>query len=289
VTWTNPPIVATGDFITAGLWNTYIRGNGLHLRGFLPDAPASNHMLITSSTTAAAWSSYLPDAMLESLKLAKTGGNVTGDVTITAELAVRRAASPTQGYIFFGTGAHWVGYTGSAFQADGNTLWHSGNDGSGSGLDADTVDAIQGATITAGLVPTGMIAAFPLAVSIPAGWTRYTNLDGRIPVGDGTTFSVTFTQGNFYGSSWSHGHTGPLHGHTSAALTVTGSTGTESNSATFQSGVGASGAASAHTHPATSSGGTLDVGGSTDNGGNSATSTDQWLPLMRAIVWAYKT
>ena len=287
MTWTNPPIVATGDFITAGLWNTYIRGNGLHLRGFLPDAPASNHMLITSSTTAAAWSSYLPDNMLESLKLAKTGGNVTGDVTITAELAVHRAATPTQGYIFFGTGAHWVGYTGSAFQADGNTLWHSGNDGSGSGLDADTLDGTQLSAMA--FVPSGLIGGFDTAASIASGWTRHTAMDGRIPVGAGTTASVTFTESATYGSSWSHGHTGPLHSHTSSALTVTGSTGTESNSATFQSGAGASGAASSHTHPATSSGGTLDVGGTTDNGGNSATSVDQWLPALYAVVWGQKS
>ena len=36
------------------------------------------------------------------------------------------------------TGNHYVG---------SNTVWHAGNDGSGSGLDADTVDGIQGATI----------------------------------------------------------------------------------------------------------------------------------------------
>ena len=31
-------------------------------------------------------------------------------------------------------------------QVNGNTVWHTGNDGSGSGLDADTVDGIQGAS-----------------------------------------------------------------------------------------------------------------------------------------------
>lgn len=287
MTWTNPPIVATGDFITAGLWNTYVRGNGLHLRGFLPDAPASNHMLITSSTTAAAWSSYLPDAMLESLKLAKTGGNVTGDVTITAELYVRRAATPTQGYTYYGTGLHWMGYTGSGFQADGNTLWHSGNDGSGSGLDADTLDGVQYSTISASLVPSGLVAIFGSAGAIAAGWTRFSILDGRIAVGAGTTFSVTFTEGGSYGSSWSHSHSASAgtHAHGSGALSVSGTTSTESNSATVQSGAGASTAASSHTHTS----GSLDVGGTTDGAVAGATSSDQWLPAMFAIVYAQKT
>lgn len=34
----------------------------------------------------------------------------------------------------------------SSITAGGNTVWHAGNDGSGSGLDADTVDGIQGAS-----------------------------------------------------------------------------------------------------------------------------------------------
>ena len=33
--------------------------------------------------------------------------------------------------------------TGTSHTAGGNTIWHGGNDGSGSGLDADTVDGIQ--------------------------------------------------------------------------------------------------------------------------------------------------
>jgi hypothetical protein len=34
--------------------------------------------------------------------------------------------------------------TGGVLTVNGNTVWHAGNDGSGSGLDADTVDGIQG-------------------------------------------------------------------------------------------------------------------------------------------------
>jgi hypothetical protein len=51
----NPPIVATGDFVTANLWNTYIRANGLHVRGLLPDASTVGHTLVATSTTTAAF------------------------------------------------------------------------------------------------------------------------------------------------------------------------------------------------------------------------------------------
>ena len=37
---------------------------------------------------------------------------------------------------------------GGTLRAGGNTVWHAGNDGAGSGLDADTVDGINGADIT---------------------------------------------------------------------------------------------------------------------------------------------
>ena len=33
--------------------------------------------------------------------------------------------------------------TNARITIDGNTVWHTGNDGSGSGLDADTLDGVQ--------------------------------------------------------------------------------------------------------------------------------------------------
>ena len=37
-----------------------------------------------------------------------------------------------------------LGNVSGALQWDGNTIWHAGNDGTGSGLDADTIDGVQG-------------------------------------------------------------------------------------------------------------------------------------------------
>ncbi len=41
---------------------------------------------------------------------------------------------------------NFVGLNASGLKKDGNTVWHAGNDGSGSGLDADTLDGVQGAS-----------------------------------------------------------------------------------------------------------------------------------------------
>ena len=51
-------------------------------------------------------------------------------------------------------------YSGGAVYARQNVVWHAGNDGSGSGLDADTVDGIQGSSLmrldTTQTVPDGV-------------------------------------------------------------------------------------------------------------------------------------
>ena len=42
-------------------------------------------------------------------------------------------------------------WSSGQFNRNGNTVWDAGNDGSGSGLDADTLDSVQGSTIQQGL------------------------------------------------------------------------------------------------------------------------------------------
>lgn len=65
--------------------------------------------------------------------------------TITEDIAIRRSATPTTGYIFYGNaGTNFLGYNGSGFVINGNALWHGGNDGAGSTLDADLLDGQQG-------------------------------------------------------------------------------------------------------------------------------------------------
>lgn len=58
-------------------------------------------------------------------------------------------------------------------------------------------------------VPVGLVLMVATEAEIPAGgaWTRETALNGRMIVNAGTTFGVTFDEGDNVGSSWSHSHT----------------------------------------------------------------------------------
>jgi hypothetical protein len=84
---------------------------------------------------------------------------------------------------------------------------------------------------SAGVVPAGMGCLWSGTIAaIPAGWSRWTAMNGRIPVSAGTTFSTTFVEGTSYGSSWSHNHSTPAHAHSGSPLSVSGTTGVNSAS-----------------------------------------------------------
>lgn len=165
------------------------------------------------------------------------------------------------------------------------------NDGDGSGIDADLLDGQHGsyyatasglAALEASAFPSGVGAWVRKASEIPTSFTRESALDGRIPVGAGTTFTVTYVEETNYGSSWSHGHTGGAHTHNASALGVSGNTGTPSD--TEAAGGSGSVAADGHKHNQ----GTIDVTGTTDSGGAVATSSDAWTIPSRAVVWIRK-
>lgn len=134
-------------------------------------------------------------------------------------------------------------------------------------------------------IPAGMGAAWSgVVASIPGGWTRWNNLNGRLPVGAGTTFSTTFVEGGSYGSSWGHSHTGAAHSHSGAALGVGGNTGGPSSTGTG-GGVGASFGDGSHTHGV----GTFDVSGSTDSTTPGASGDTAWAIPMFGVVWVLKS
>lgn len=151
-------------------------------------------------------------------------------------------------------------------------------------LDAWITAAVAGAT-----VPSGAIVAFNALASLTAagsGWTRHNAADGRLLVGDGTTFGQAFSQAGSYGASWDHGHSTPAHQHSGDPLTIAGSTGPASGSGN-QANVVTPNPASAiqgHTHDQ----GSLDVGGSTANDGSSTSGSTTWMPPMLAVVWGRK-
>ena len=169
-------------------------------------------------------------------------------------------------------------------------------------LDDWVTPSVAGAT-----VPTGLIAMFEDTnpANMPSGWSRYTAGDGRIIVGDGTTFSQTFTSTNNYGSAWSHTHTDAGHGHGNvnhnhgaSALSVSGHTGSASASTAnmnVTTGAGSETYVPDHNHDATANGGTMDVAGATDStttltiaNGTASIGTTAWLPPMRSLMYVRK-
>lgn len=194
-----------------------------------------------------------------------------------------------------------------------NVVWHSGNDGAGSTLDAGLViGKIPTATPAAGAIPvadgSGKLdswitspAAFPsgvgayvaTAAAIPSGWARDnggvagTVADGRYLVGAGAATgisnAITYTEATNYGSDTQHTHTSAGHTHGASALGLGGtsaaSTGVED---------GGSGAddvsADGHQHNP----GSYDVTGATDSGTDTNGNT-AWQTPSRAVVWMKKS
>ncbi len=84
------------------------------------------------------------------------------NVDSTFYVGVSYITGVSDDFAFFGKSNGLQVYNDGTVKVDANTVWHAGNDGSGSGLDADTVDSIQGAsivqtsrTVTAGSGLTG--------------------------------------------------------------------------------------------------------------------------------------
>ena len=68
-----------------------------------------------------------------------------GDTNRANAIRIKGQQDETQGYILFGSNdGKLLGRSGSgALTYDANTIWNAGNDGPGSGLDADTLDGLQ--------------------------------------------------------------------------------------------------------------------------------------------------
>ena len=281
--WTNPPIVATGDFVTAALWNTYIRANGLHLRGLLPDAASIGQALVSLSATSGVWGQIGTAQLFDT---AVTTAKLSDSAVTTAKIADSAATTNKINDGAVTTNKYADNSISTAKYIDGSVTTSKYADNS-----ISTAKYIDGSITAAklasgvGTVPSGLIAAFATAGAIASGWSRYTALDGRMPVGAGSTFSVTYNENTDYGSSWSHSHatTWTSHNHNASALGISGNTG--NNSASGQrGGTGSSTADDPHTHGV----GTLDVTGSTDDAGGGGSSSDAWVIPSRAVVWAQK-
>lgn len=78
----------------------------------------------------------------------KVGDDVyIGDINVAGQLGIKAANNTNPGIAFYTNLNSSVGnllVNGTTLQWRGNTLWHAGNDGSGSGLDADLLDGTHG-------------------------------------------------------------------------------------------------------------------------------------------------
>jgi hypothetical protein len=136
-----------------------------------------------------------------------------------------------------------------------------------------------------GAVPAGLIAAFATdAARIAAGWNRYTALNGRMPVGAGTTFGVTFTEANNYGASWAHIHASCSYG-VAVGGTANGGSGDHTSGPTGTGTAGGTGTTLAdggHYH--TMAGVSMLVSATGSATGDSSSAS--WVIPSWAVVWS---
>lgn len=310
MTWTTPFTAVTGAVITASGWNASARDNLLHLRALLPDPAAANYWLQSSSVSGAAFVDRAT-AVLAALgytPVNKAGDSMSGKLTFAdnGEGIVLSGASEIRDNSGF-PGLVVTAYSDALYVYDAaqsneifravkaesepyfksNKVWHAGNDGAGSGLDADTVDGKNPtATPAAGAlpladgsgkldawvtaaagVPSGLIAAFETAAAIASGWSRYSAADGRMLVGAGATFGTTFVEATDYGSAWTFTPNG------SVVIVISSHTSVKTN-AQINSG-GSEHVEQDHSHG---------ISSQTFTG-----STTSWVIPSRGVVWAQKS
>ena len=85
-------------------------------------------------------STYQPDG----ITLVSDSGWLSLVSRSTTNTGVRITTGSTPATRMIISDAGDIDFTGSSFEYNSNTVWHAGNDGSGSGLDADLLDGVQG-------------------------------------------------------------------------------------------------------------------------------------------------
>jgi hypothetical protein len=137
-------------------------------------------------------------------------------------------------------------------------------------------------------IPSGMIAMF--AHACPTGWTRFTDLDNRFPLGTanytGTGGGSNVISGLTTEAAGDHSHTVNAHTHAAGTLTTSQPNGLETD---YKSGGGAWAGNAFHTH--TISGATGPSSPGTDTQGRHThviTSDGSWLPPYLGITFCEK-
>jgi hypothetical protein len=294
------PVNSAGDTMTGDLTLNNTKalhgkttgGVGQWLIGLWSDekiyvGDASQALVLDGTSISLDVNTSVVGALTVSGNIASSTGNVTAAATISAGANVSATGNVTAGSTVAATGNVTAG--GNITTTTGTVAGDVVNGVSDVRINNTSVSSLFAATGhshgTSGTVPSGLVAMFRTNAAIASGWTRETNLDGRIPVGAGTTFTVTYVENTAYGSSWSHAHTAPTHQHSGSSLGISGNTGgpTDINGLAAAGGVNLP--TTSHTHDA----GSLDVSGNTADGGGSATTSDAWVIPSRAYVFAIKS
>jgi len=141
-------VVGTLNQNTTGTSGGFTAGNASNLNsGTIPDARIPD--VITPATRVSTAEVRTSNGQQLVLNAGESNGKVSGQtgeyVYVNAEggLSVNTPDSANPNWVG-GTASDQTLITGTAITIDGNTVFHQGNDGSGSGLDADTLDGIQG-------------------------------------------------------------------------------------------------------------------------------------------------
>jgi hypothetical protein len=284
-----PVVPVSGTVITVPWATTIINAiNWLYGLTGSANPPGAGYSIDSVSTTATTWVQKVNrggDTMTNDLQVNRsalaaptTGFLVLGNDTakffgfdgtthvlatprfdIRNDLYVYRVGTPAQGYVILGNNAaHYVGFDGTNIVADGSQIRTVAND-------------------TRVGVPLNAVVWFPTLADLTAAgasWTRETTLDGRLPIGAGTTFSQTFVEATNYGSNWQPGSILGISAGTLA--TVATSTGNIS-SGFAREGTGASIVAPDHSHTIPA----LTITGSPTLSGTANT----WFPPMRAGIF----
>jgi len=283
--WTTPALATTNAIISSSDANVD-KANLRFFHQFVSNPAGSNLALISSGTTGAAFN-LVPDAAFVNQKVNQvnpqysTFGSAldkgSGAFDIAAGDPVAPNASGDSWLLIQNRHWNWSAdyrwqltcqftdpdqiFSRMVLAGVGGTwrrIFHSGMDGAGSGIDADLLDGVQGSGYApiANQVPSGLGGFFATAAGIPAGWTRYTNGDGRLLVGAGTTFSVTFTENTAVGSNWT-----PFSGQSVFSATAADVTGAATAGSAFS--------APSHQHSVT-------------------LSAQTWTPVATVVVFAIK-
>ena len=141
-------VVGTLNQNTTGTSGGFTAGNASNLNsGTIPDARIPD--VITPATRVSTVEVRTSNGQQLVLNAGESQGKVSGQtgeyVYVNAEggLSVNTPDSANPNWVG-GTASDQTLITGTAITIDGNTVFHQGNDGAGSGLDADTLDGIQG-------------------------------------------------------------------------------------------------------------------------------------------------